>query len=62
MPPNSLLPGLEGTQEVVWPRRAEVAAQCSSSSRQPVQAVEGSVMSHYVLCYNTATRGGLNGS
>lgn len=33
-----------------------------NSSRQPVQAVERSMMSNYVLCYNTATQGGLNAS
>lgn len=62
MLPNSLLPGLEGTQEVMWPRHAAMAVQHSSSSRQPVQAVERSVMSNYVLCYNTATQGGFSGS
>lgn len=59
---NSPLPGVEGSQGVMRPSRAEMAAQYSSSSRQPAQAVERSVMSNYVLCYNTATQGGLNGS
>lgn len=59
---KSPLHDLEGTQGVMQPSRAEMAAQYSSSSRQPAQAVERSMMSNYVLCYNTATRGGLNGS
>ena len=49
-------------QGVMRPSRAEMAAQYRSSSRQPAQAVERSVMSNYVLCYNTATQGGLKGS
>lgn len=59
---NSPLPDMEGTQGVMRPSRAEMAVQYSSSSRQPAQAVERSTMSNYVLCYNTATQGGLNGS
>lgn len=58
---NSSLRDLEGTHGVMRPSHAEMAAQYSSSSRQPAQAVERS-MSNYVLCYNTATQGGLNGS
>lgn len=59
---KSLLPDLEGTQGVTQPSRAERAARQSSCSRQPAQAGERSMMSDYVLCYNTATQGGLNGS
>lgn len=43
------VPDLEDTQGVTGPSGAEVAAQHSSSSRQPAQAVERSMMSNYVL-------------
>lgn len=59
---NSPLPDLEGTQGMMWPSCAAIAVQYSSCSRQPVQAVERNMMSNYVLCYSTATQGGLNGS
>lgn len=46
---SSPVPDLEDTQGVTGPSGAEVAAQHSSSSRQPAQAVERSMMSNYVL-------------